>query len=169
MRLWCGLAAVIVLALAVMFSREKVQSGAYLVTLIHVPLAVMLLTLASVTTADAISRERREGTLGLLFLTPLTVRQIVMGKFASRLVRLLYLWLLFVPLLMLPMLTGGLALDEFFLSVSILFCLLVTSVAAGMIASAVSISFASAVLRALFLGAIANVLIVAAAANLPDL
>ena len=46
------------------------------------PAAVVLLILCIVPaiTADCIARERREGTLGLLFLTPLRSWEIVIGK-----------------------------------------------------------------------------------------
>src|SRR5688572_26045665 len=35
-----------------------------------------------VTVSDCVSREKREGTLGLLFLTPLNAREILFGKSA---------------------------------------------------------------------------------------
>ena len=38
-------------------------------------------------TADCVSRERREGTLGLLFLTPLTARDVVLGKAGTHALR----------------------------------------------------------------------------------
>jgi ABC-type transport system involved in multi-copper enzyme maturation permease subunit len=166
LRAWAGLGAVLVLIGAALFGAE-LQNGSYIFALIHIPLALMLVLIAPVTSADAISRERREGTLGLLFLTPLTARQIVSGKFAVRVFRLFYLWLLFVPLLMLPMLTGGLAPETFLLSIAILLCLLFSSLAAGMIASAMSTSFAAAVIRALFFTLIVNVAISGLAVSLP--
>lgn len=167
LRVWSGFAAVMVFVIAIALAGEKLQNGSYLFFLIHGSLSVMLLLIAPVTAADAISRERREGTLGLLFLTPLTARQIVSGKFAVRLFRLFYFWLLFAPFLMLPMLAGGLAVESILLSVAIMLCLLFSSLAAGMIASALSIGFAAAVIRALFFAVIANVLIAALAVTLP--
>src|SRR5439155_323084 len=43
-------------------------------------LLLSLLVVIAGITADTISREKREGTLGLLFLTPLRARDIVLGK-----------------------------------------------------------------------------------------
>jgi ABC-type Na+ efflux pump permease subunit len=59
-------------------------------------------------TADSISREKREGTLGLLFLTPLTPFQIVLGKLAAHGLMGFYSVLIVVPLLSLIMIAGGL-------------------------------------------------------------
>ena len=42
-------------------------------------LALALWVLVPIMTADCVSRERREGTLGLLFLTPLTVTGVIVG------------------------------------------------------------------------------------------
>ena len=39
-----------------------------------------VLVIVSALSSDSISREKREGTLGLLFLTPLGSRDIVIGK-----------------------------------------------------------------------------------------
>ena len=58
-------------------------------------------------TADCISRERREGTLGLLFLTPLTVLDVIAGKAAIHVLRALTLFLAALPVLVLPLVLGG--------------------------------------------------------------
>lgn len=58
-------------------------------------------------TADSISREKREGTLGLLFLTPLSAREIVLGKAATHALRGWMVWLAAAPVLLLPALQGG--------------------------------------------------------------
>src|SRR5438034_1894688 len=59
-------------------------------------------------TADTISREKREGTLGLLFLTPLTPIGIVFGKSLIHTFRAITLFLAVLPALALPFLLGGL-------------------------------------------------------------
>jgi ABC-type Na+ efflux pump permease subunit len=72
-------------------------------------------------TADSISREKREGTLGLLFLTPLTPFQIVLGKLVAHGLMGFYSVLIVVPLLSLIMIAGGLRLfDVFAIGVSAL-------------------------------------------------
>ena len=58
-------------------------------------------------TADCISREKREGTLGLLFLTPLSVLDVIAGKAAIHVLRALTLFLAALPVLVLPLVLGG--------------------------------------------------------------
>jgi ABC-type transport system involved in multi-copper enzyme maturation permease subunit len=58
-------------------------------------------------TADVISEEKREGTLGLLFLTPLRGHSIVLGKFSAHGLRTLYSVLAIIPVMALPVLIGG--------------------------------------------------------------
>jgi ABC-type transport system involved in multi-copper enzyme maturation permease subunit len=58
-------------------------------------------------TADCISREKREGTLGLLFLTPLRYRDIALGKLVSSSVLVAYGLLAVFPVFFLPLLNGG--------------------------------------------------------------
>jgi ABC-type transport system involved in multi-copper enzyme maturation permease subunit len=60
-------------------------------------------------TADCISREKREGTLGLLFLTPLRVTDVIAGKAIIHVLRALTLFLAAVPILGLPIVFGGVA------------------------------------------------------------
>ena len=58
-------------------------------------------------TADCISRERREGTLGLLFLTPLKSHNIVLAKSLVHALRASSLLLGAIPVLAIPLLLGG--------------------------------------------------------------
>ncbi len=67
-------------------------------------LAVLLMGLL---TADSITRERREGTLGILLLTDLTPAQIVYGKMLSCGLTAFVALLGCLPALMLPVLAGG--------------------------------------------------------------
>lgn len=57
--------------------------------------------------ADSINRERREGTLGLLLLTDLTPREIVLGKLLSSGLTGLAALVGFMPVLMSTVLVGG--------------------------------------------------------------
>ena len=66
-----------------------------------------LLILVPLMTADCVSREKREGTLGLLFLTPLTVLDVIAGKATIHVLRALTLFLAALPLLGLPAVLGG--------------------------------------------------------------
>ena len=58
-------------------------------------------------TADCISREKREGTLGLLFLTPLTFFDVILGKGVIHALRGVTLFLAGLPVLVLPFMVGG--------------------------------------------------------------
>jgi len=57
--------------------------------------------------ADAISAERREGTLGLLFLTRVNAIDILLGKLSSVGITSLGALAAFLPVLMIPVLAGG--------------------------------------------------------------
>ena len=59
------------------------------------------------TTADCLSAEKCDGTLGLLFLTNLSARAIVFAKGAAAGLLALTLWLASVPAMTLPVLMGG--------------------------------------------------------------
>ncbi|MGO8928947.1 MAG: ABC transporter permease subunit [Limisphaerales bacterium] len=67
-------------------------------------LATLLMSLVS---ADSITRERREGTLGLLLLTDLTPGEIVRGKMLSCGLTTFLVLLGSLPALMFPVLAGG--------------------------------------------------------------
>src|SRR5436190_9978036 len=54
--------------------------------------------------SEAFAREKREDTLGLLFLTPLQPIDLVLGKLVSTSLAAFYRFLAIVPLLALPML-----------------------------------------------------------------
>jgi ABC-type transport system involved in multi-copper enzyme maturation permease subunit len=58
-------------------------------------------------TADCLSEERREGTLGLLFLTDLQGRDVVLGKLAATSLSVIYGILAIFPVLAISILSGG--------------------------------------------------------------
>ncbi len=60
-------------------------------------------------TADCIARERRDGTLGLLFLTNLNSAEIVAGKLCSNALALFYSLIAILPLTALLILVGGIS------------------------------------------------------------
>lgn len=71
-------------------------------------------------TADAISRERREGTLGLLFLSHLSGWDVVLGKLAAHATLAFYGLLATMPVLALPLLAGGVTAGEFWWAMLVL-------------------------------------------------
>src|SRR5947208_12686555 len=66
---------------------------------LHLTLFGAIWILVPLLTADSISRERREGTLGLLFLTRLSATDIVTAKSLAHGLRALTLWLAALPIL----------------------------------------------------------------------
>src|SRR4051812_32875775 len=62
------------------FSGDPNSLGHFLFTALSNGLVLAVLLIVAGLTADSVSREKREGTLGLLFLTPLGARDIVVGK-----------------------------------------------------------------------------------------
>jgi ABC-type transport system involved in multi-copper enzyme maturation permease subunit len=65
------------------------------------------------TTSDCVSGEKREGTLGLLFLTDLKGYDVVLGKLAANSLNAFYAVVAVVPVLALPLLMGGVTPGEF--------------------------------------------------------
>jgi ABC-type transport system involved in multi-copper enzyme maturation permease subunit len=85
--------------------------------------------------SDCLSEERREGTLGLLFLTDLKGHDVVLGKFVAVSLNAFYGLLAVFPVLALCLLTGGVAGAEFWRTCLALLNLLFFSVTAAMLIS----------------------------------
>lgn len=106
-------------------------------TLAGVTLAVCLLAGAFLT-ADCLSEEKREGTIGLLFLTDLKGYDVVLGKLAATSLNSFYGLLAIFPILALPMLLGGVSGAEFGRVMLALLVTLLFSLASGLAVSALS-------------------------------
>lgn len=91
---------------------------------------------ACLITADAISSERREGTLGLLFLTHVKGHDVLLGKLASAALTGLCAVLAFLPVLMIPVLSGGVTGGETLRKGLVLLDTLFLGLAVGLWASA---------------------------------
>jgi ABC-type transport system involved in multi-copper enzyme maturation permease subunit len=89
-------------------------------------------------TADCLSVEKREGTLGLLFLTDLKSHDIVLGKLAATSVHSLYGLLAIFPVLALPLLLGGVTGAEFGRVLLVLLTTLFLSLTLGVVVSTLS-------------------------------
>ena len=124
--------------------------GRELFLLLHRTLFVAIWVLGPMLTADCLSRERREGTLGLLFLTPLTGRDIVMAKGLAQALRAWTLGLAVLPVLTVPFLLGGISWTDAALAVILNANAMCWALAAGLLASA----WSKAWLRSLLLAAI---------------
>ena len=92
------------------------REGAELFSTMHRILLATIAVVVPLMTSDCISRERREGTLGLLFLTNLTAREIILAKAIAHGLRACALWAAVLPLMALPILLGGVDWREVVLS-----------------------------------------------------
>lgn len=86
-------------------------------------------------TADCLSQEKREGTLGLLFLTDLKGYDVVLGKLAATSLTGFYSLLAILPVLALTLLLGGVTNGELWRGAMVLANTFLFSLAVGMLAS----------------------------------
>jgi hypothetical protein len=96
------------------------------------------LCLSAGLTADCISAERREGTLGLLFLTNLNSAEIMAGKFCSTALSSVYGLMAIFPMLSLPLMIGGITFGQVTRTVLGLLGGILFALAAGFLASVVT-------------------------------
>src|SRR5882672_6937646 len=89
-------------------------------------------------TADCLSEEKREGTLGLLFLTKLKGHDVVLGKLAATSLNSFFCLLAIFPVLAVPLLMGGITNGEFWRMVLVLLNTFLFSLAVGMFSSVLS-------------------------------
>ena len=89
-------------------------------------------------TADCLSEEKREGTLGLLFLTELKGYDVVLGKLVATSLHSIYGLLAVLPLLALPLLMGGVTSGEFWRVTTVLVLTLFLTLSLGMLVSALT-------------------------------
>lgn len=95
------------------------------------------LFLGAARTADCISAERREGTLGLLFLTNLNSTEIIAGKLCSTALASVYGLMAVFPMLALQLLMGGVTFGHFARTVLALLNGILFALAIGFLTSVV--------------------------------
>jgi ABC-type Na+ efflux pump permease subunit len=115
---------------------DSAQLGVALFNVLQLSLLLAMWIIVPMMTADCISREKREGTLGLLFLTPLTILDVMMGKAASHILRAATLLLASLPVLVLPFVIGGVVWQKALMAVVHIANALLLGIAAGLYASA---------------------------------
>jgi ABC-type transport system involved in multi-copper enzyme maturation permease subunit len=98
--------------------------------------AFVLCCCAGFLAVEGISRERREGTLGLLFLTRVGAFDVLLGSFGAVGITCVCALIAFLPVLMLPVLIGGVTGGEAARTVLVLFDTLFLSLAVGLWAAA---------------------------------
>ncbi len=118
-----------------------ISEGGFLFGRVQMGLMLVILALAPTLTADAIARERREATLGLLGLTPLSPAAVATGKSAANGLRALTLWMAAVPVLTVPFLMGGLSAQQVIEAVMTQVAALLIGLSSGLVASSLAQQF----------------------------
>jgi ABC-type transport system involved in multi-copper enzyme maturation permease subunit len=114
------------------------QFGSGIFTSVSILAFVFTLIAGVFLTADCLCSERRDGTIGLLFLTDLRGYDVVLGKLVATSMVSAYALLAIIPVLGLSLLLGGVSWLEFARMVLALLVTLFFSLALGMFASGVS-------------------------------
>jgi len=125
------------------------NEGRLLFGAFHLTLFLSIWIIVPLLAADCISRERRDGTLGLLFLTRLRPHDVVVAKGLVHGMRAMTLWLAVLPALMIPFLAGGVGWREAVLSVLVNLSAVCLALASGLLASVSCKRFSSAWLLAI--------------------
>lgn len=119
-------------------NQDEADFGGILFGRLHLLSYLAIWLLVPLGAADCISRERREGTLGLLFLTPLRPKDIVIAKSIVHSVRALTLLVANVPVLTIPFLLGGVTWQQALISVAVNFSAICWCLAAALVASSLA-------------------------------
>jgi ABC-type transport system involved in multi-copper enzyme maturation permease subunit len=145
-----GAAAVMLACLLYSLSHPLVHAlGGELFSRLNFTVFVSIWILVPLLCSDCISRERREGTIGLLFLTPLSARDVVLAKGLVHGLRAFSLLLTALPVITIALFLGGVAWSDAALSLMMNFSSLCWALAAGLLASSFSKSWLRAQLLAL--------------------
>ncbi|MBC8001729.1 MAG: ABC transporter permease [Opitutaceae bacterium] len=137
---WARLAAAVVCLLVLVShsattGRPASEIGFSLFMAMHKSMLLVIWTVVPLMACDAIAEERREGTLGLLFLTPLRAGGVVAGKFGAHLLRSLALWTATLPVLVVPLISGGVGLTDVATALTFQFSSILLALSAAMLAS----------------------------------
>jgi ABC-type transport system involved in multi-copper enzyme maturation permease subunit len=148
-----GVAALLAVCAWITFSHiVQWNDGRTVFAYLHDALFLAIWVLVPLITADCISRERREGTLPLLFLTPLKAGDIVLAKGLAHGLTAFTLWLAVLPVLTIPIVAGGVGWRQAVNSVLVNFSSICLALGAGLVASVESKVHLRALLSAGCLG-----------------
>jgi hypothetical protein len=151
-------AAAIALAIAALGSFDRWQGnwrGNEFFDIVQPTLFSLIWLMAPIMTCDSISRERREGTLGLLLLTLLRPMDVGLAKACSGILRSLSVVLAVLPLLAIPLLLGGVSRTDLLRAGLMNAMALFAAIGAGLLASSRCRNFSRAAILALLLAALA--------------
>ena len=108
--------------------------------------------------ADCLSHEKREGTLGLLFLTPLRAWEVATAKAAVHWLRGLSVFIAGVPILMMSFLLGGVTIRDVTATLLVLFGTFLLAAASGLLASSICRHSLAAILLAVLVSGFVSIL-----------
>jgi len=158
-RVWAALAGAGVTLLVlvfVSFTGAGGQGGRFLFTTLSWGCAFMGMLGGALIASDALSMERRDGTLGFLFLTELDGLDVVTGKFAAHALNALYALGAVFPVMAIPWFVGGVTGDEFWKTTLSLLNVLFVGTTAGLAASAMNVRQGAAAWTALWITAVVH-------------
>lgn len=155
-RVYGGLLLVLVFAAVMGFAGEmdSARLGSVLFGNLHTVMVAAIWFITPLMTADCIARERREGTLGLLFLTPLTPAGVAVGKSLLHALRAASLLLVAVPVLCLPVMLGGVSWRDGVLALLLDGAGLLLALSLGLLASTFAVTWTRAVIGSVCLSAL---------------
>ena len=137
-RIWISLPAIAVLAWVIVVARFM-PAGPFGISAVFSILQfvafIYFLFAGARLTSDCISQEKREGTLGFLFLTPLRGHDVILGKMFSKGILPTYTIMSLVPMVWFLTLLGGISGLELLCTVIALANVFFFSLAAGITAS----------------------------------
>jgi len=151
-------AAAIALGIAVLGSFDRWRgnwSGSEFFSIVQPTLFSLIWLFAPIMTCDSISRERREGTLGLLLLTLLRPMDVGLAKACSGILRSLSVVLAVLPLLAIALLLGGVSRTDLLRAGLMDAMALLAAIGAGLLASSRCRNFSRAAVLALLYAALA--------------
>lgn len=150
LRTWVAMATIGIAGWLVLMNRDEKPSdvAGYLFYTITGGAMFYCLLIGLSATADSLSEEKRDGTLGLLFLTDLKGLDVVLGKLVANSVNCFYGLLAIIPVLGLPLLMGGITAGQYGSAALALLNSMFFSLTIGLFASACCRSRRKAVLLA---------------------
>ena len=119
------------LVLSKLFGANSVSLGSVLFSTLTWLCLVAGLSAGLFFTADCLSEEKREGTLGLLFLTDLRGYDVALGKLLATSLRCFYALLAVLPILAITLLMGGVTGAQYWKATLALVNALFVSLSAG--------------------------------------
>jgi ABC-type transport system involved in multi-copper enzyme maturation permease subunit len=118
--------------------------GDRLFTALNAMLFLTILFIGPLVTCDCIAQEKREGTLGLLFLAPISERTIILSKLTVNAVRAFSLLMALLPMMALPVVFGGVDSSKLLWAISLQITAMSVALSAGVLSSTLHRSFIQA-------------------------